>query len=147
MPFPEEHKSQANSTQERQLILQNSFVSLWYYPKFKIVHHQMLQAPSSEIFRELLTEGASLVERHRVPKWLSDDRGNTLLRPDDEEWSAKEWMPRVLRGGFKYWAVVLPEAAIGQLNMRRLAAHHKQHGIISCVESSPLRALDWLKAQ
>lgn len=31
----------------------------------------------------------------------------------DEEWSDVTWLPRVLRGGFKYWAIVLPSAAIG----------------------------------
>jgi hypothetical protein len=33
------------------------------------------------------------------------------------EWADTVWLPRVLRAGFKFWAIVLPKAAIGKLNM------------------------------
>ena len=132
---------------ERQLILENEHVTLWYYPALKIVHHQMVQAPSSEEFRQLLTEGTDTLERFGAIKWLSDDRGNTLLKPQDEEWAQREWLPRVLRAGFKFWAIVLPNAAIGKLNMQRLATLHAQFGIVSRVETTPYPAFEWLKAQ
>lgn len=132
---------------DRIVLLENDHITLWYYPGLKIVRHQMVQAPSSKEFRELLDKGAETLERHRAIKWMSDDRGNTLLRPDDEQWSETEWLPRVLRVGFKYWAIVLPEAAIGKLNMQRLAAHHAKHGILSRIETTPAPAFDWLKAQ
>lgn len=132
---------------DREVVLQNEHVTLWYYPELKIVHHQMMHSPPAETFRELLSEGAGLVERFRVSKWLSDDRGNTLLRPDEEKWANQVWLPRVLRGGFRYWAIVLPEAAIGKLNMRRLAAQHEQYGIVSHIASQPGKAFDWLKLQ
>jgi hypothetical protein len=132
---------------ERKLILESDYVSLWYYPELKLVHHRMLATPTSEAFRELLSEGAYLVERFRAPKWLSDDRGNSVLREPDEAWAHQEWLPRVLRGGFRYWAIVPPTAAIGKLNMRRLAADHARYGIVSSVERTPEAAFDWLKKQ
>jgi hypothetical protein len=132
---------------ERQLILQNSRVTLWYYPALKIVHHQMVQSPSSEEARELLSRGADTLELYGAIKWLSDDRGNTLMRPQDERWANAEWLPRVLRAGFKYWAIVLPVAAIGKLNMQRLANEHARRGIVSRVETRPHAAFDWLRAQ
>ncbi len=132
---------------ERQVVLHNDHITLWYYPALKIVHHQMVQAPTSSEFRELLTKGAETLERFRAIKWMSDDRGNTLLRPDDEAWAQAEWLPRVLNAGFKFWAIVLPEAAIGKLNMQRLAAFHATHGILSRIESMPAPAFTWLKAQ
>ncbi len=132
---------------ERQVVLQNEHITLWYYPALKIVHHQMLRAPTSAEFRELLDHGAETLERNGAVKWMSDDRGNTLLRPDDEQWADAEWLPRVLRAGFKYWAIILPEAAIGKLNMQRLAAQHARHGIVSRIESLPGPAFTWLKAQ
>lgn len=132
---------------ERRLVLEDDSVALWYYPELKLVHHRMLRTPSSEVFRALLSEGAYLVERFRAPKWLSDDRGNTVLREQDEQWAHQEWLPRVLRGGFKYWAIVPPTAAIGKLNMRRLSAEHARHGIISSVEPTPEAAFTWLEKQ
>jgi hypothetical protein len=112
-----------------------------------MVHHQMLTPPTSEAFRELLTRGAGLVERHRASKWLSDDRANTVLREPDEQWAHTVWLPRVLAGGFKYWAIVLPMAAIGKLNMNRLAADHTRRGIFIHVDTSPEAAFEWLKNQ
>ena len=132
---------------ERQLILQTDHVALWYYRELRIVHHQMVQAPSSEAFRELLSAGAETLERFSAIKWLSDDRGNTLLRPKDEKWADSEWLPRVLKAGFKFWAIVLPKAAIGKLNMRRLANEHVRRGIVSRIETSPYTAFEWLKSQ
>lgn len=68
-------------------------------------------------------------------------------RPDDEEWADTEWLPRVLRARFRFWAIVLPAAAIGKLDMRRLANQHARRGIISRIETTPLPAFEWLKAQ
>lgn len=143
----QKEKGSSTASPAREVVLQNPHVSLWYYPDLKLVHHQMLQAPPSEAFRDLLTHGADLVERFHASKWLSDDRANTLLRPDDEEWANKNWLPRVLRGGFKFWAIVLPQAAIGKLNMKRLASEHKADGITSFVDTDPARAFDWLVQQ
>lgn len=147
MGMPEKNPYDLTRLYNGSLILENEYVSLWYYPDHRIVHHQMHQMPDSKAFRELLTCGADIVERHRVPKWLSDDRQNTLLREQDEEWADREWLPRVVRGGFKYWAILLPAAAVGKLNMRRLAAQHAAHGITSAVLGTPEAAFQWLKAQ
>jgi hypothetical protein len=129
------------------VVLENDHITLWYYPELGIVHHQMVATPTSDEFRELLVRGAETLERHRAIKWMSDDRGNTLLRPDDEAWADSEWLPRVLRAGFKFWAIVLPAGAIGKLNMRRLASQHASHGIVSRIESMPRPAFEWLRAQ
>lgn len=145
MGLPE--RNQLDRLSGRTPILENNCVSLWYYPELKIVHHQMCAAPASEQFRELLSAGAEVMERYRAQKWLSDDRGNTVLRDHDTDWADQEWLPRVLKAGFKYWAIVLPNAAIGKLNMRRLSAEHSDRGIISAVRETPESAFEWLKAQ
>ena len=140
-------KYEPDPINERQLILENEHVTLWYYPGLKIVHHQMVEPPTSEEFKELLIKGTETLERFGAIKWLSDDLGNNLLKPQDEEWAQREWLPRVLRAGFKFWAIVLPNAAIGKLNMQRLATLHTQFGIVSRVETMPSPAFEWLKVQ
>ncbi|MGC4089512.1 MAG: hypothetical protein QM756_16800 [Polyangiaceae bacterium] len=142
-----QRKSESETTQERRLILENNHLLLWYYPELKIVHHEMVQAPTSEEFRALLSKGADVLERNGAIKWMSDDRGNTMLRPDDEQWADSEWLPRVLRAKFKFWAIVLPVAAIGKLNMQRIATQHARRGIVSRIETMPNPAFEWLKAQ
>ncbi len=142
-----EHEHEPDPFLERKLVLENEHITLWYYPRLKIVRHHMVHTPTSEEFRELLDKGAETLERYRAKKWMSDDRGNTVLRPQDEQWADTVWLPRVLRIGFKYWAIVLPRAAIGKLNMQRLAEQHARRGIISHVEAEPEPAFEWLKAQ
>jgi len=145
--LPKEELRSIAPIHERQTVLESDSVVLWYYPELKIVHHRMISAPASEQFRELLTRGAEVAERYGAPKWLSDDRGNVVLRDFDEKWSDREWLPRMLRAGFKYWAIVLPDAAIGKLNMRRLAADHARRGIVSSAHVTPEAAFKWLRAQ
>lgn len=142
-----ELKFEPSPIHDHKVVLENEHITLWYYPELKIVHHQMVMTPSSDEFRELLNRGAETLERFGAIKWMSDDRGNTLLRPDDEEWADSVWLPRVLAAGFKFWAIVLPATAIGKLNMQRLADQHARRGITSRIEKAPRPAFEWLKAQ
>lgn len=127
-------------------VLDNEFVTLVYRPASKIVHHTMKRIPTSEAFRALLVRGAELVEEHGAQKWLSDDRNNTVVREDDADWADTMWAPRVIRAGFTYWAIVLPAAAIGQLNMRRFAGEYRERGVTVSVFEQPEPALIWLES-
>jgi hypothetical protein len=142
--LPKTNTGRPVASHEQKLILQTESVTLWYYPQLKLVHHRMLKPPDSAAFRDLLTKGAEVAEHFKAPKWLSDDRGNTVVREPDADWAEREWLPRVLRAGFKYWAIVLPTAAIGKLNMRRLATEHLQKGLTSAVMDTPEEAFEWL---
>jgi hypothetical protein len=128
-------------------MLETEQVVLWYYPQLKLVHHKMLQVPDSASFRELLNKGADVVEHFKVTRWLSDDRANTTLPEADKEWADREWLPRVIRAGFKYWAIVLPTSAIGKLNMRRIATHHAGQGVTSLMTDTFEEAFDWIVKQ
>jgi hypothetical protein len=128
------------------LILQTEAVRLWYHAASGIVHHRLETVPDSESFRALLLAGAELLERERAQKWLSDDRKNLVVRDPDSEWARQVWLPRVLRSGFKFWAIVLPTAAIGKLNMRRFAAEYSKIGLNVNAVDSPETAFDWLRS-
>ena len=45
------------------------------------------------------------------------------------DWTATVWRPRVIKGGWKYWALVLPEKAIGQMNMKQIVQQHADTGV------------------
>jgi len=128
------------------LILQTEAVSLWYHAASGIVHHRLETIPDSESFRALLLAGAELLERERAQKWLSDDRKNLVVREHDAAWAKQVWLPRVLRSGFKHWAIVLPTAAIGKLNMRRFAAENSKLGLNVNAIDNPETAFDWLRS-
>ncbi|MFC1641460.1 hypothetical protein ACFL5O_02040 [Myxococcota bacterium] len=127
-------------------IMQNEYVTLWYHPADKIVHHRFEKSADSESHRAMLLRGAECLEKHHAQKWLSDDRNHVVVREDDAIWGEKVWTPRVLRAGFKFWAIVLPIRAIGQLNLKRLAQEHAELGVTVKTFTEVDSAFQWLQS-
>ena len=132
---------------QREVIITNDFMSMWYYPQAKIVHHQFHQYMFGEPFRECLLKGAELMETHQATKWLSDDRKTSAVHPDDSAWAQQVWVPRVIAAGWKHWAVVLPHKVVGQMNMRELLAMYGKLGVQGELFSNPDEAMLWLTRQ
>ena len=135
------------STSKINIIIDNSDVTLRVYPDKKIVHHEIHQFIYGETYRELMLKGADAFEKHHCTKWLSDDRGSSALRREDIEWATSFWEPRIMKAGWKYWALILPEKVIGQLYMKRLVERGDQQGITVQLFSDPAKAMAWLGRQ
>jgi hypothetical protein len=132
---------------DHKVIIENATISLYYYPATKIVHHEFRRFTQGENFRSVLEQGLEIFKTHNACKWLSDDRGNTAITPADAEWALTNWAPRVIAAGWKYWAVVLPENTIGQMNMRRWLKTYADRGVTAEVFSNPRQALLWLEME
>jgi hypothetical protein len=130
-----------------QTVFSNEFASLLYHPDSKIVHHQWHQYVHGQVFRDTLSSGLDLLKKNHATKWLSDDRGNSVLPDDDAQWAQTVWFPAVKAAGWKHWAVVMPEKALGKLNMRQWISLYASMGINSQVFSDPEEALSWLEKQ
>ncbi len=128
-------------------ILENKWATLWYHADAKVVHHEFHQPIMKEPFREVLTKGADLFEERRADQWLSDDRANTALHPDDSKWAIEEWSPRVVKAGWKYWAIVMPDAALGKLSLKRIIVLYRDLGVDVDVFGTPDEALAGLKSR
>ena len=128
-------------------IIDNEYATLWYHPNKKIVHHQFHKYIYGQPFRDVLTKGAEIFEKYGAQKWLSDDTANSALTPEDSEWALGEWQPRVMKAGWKYWAIVMPEKVIGQMNMKRWAKTYSEGGIKVEVFNNPDEALSWIEKQ
>jgi len=129
----------------KRVVLENEFVYLWYHPEARIVHHQFRKFMWGEPFREVLNEGLKVFMREGATKWLSDDRQNSALSKADTEWSMSDWFPRVIKAGWKHWAIVLPQNVIGQMNMARIISTYSEKGITVGVFDNPGPAFEWLK--
>lgn len=124
--------------------LLNDDVALWYHPEPKIIHHQIRGLLPPGALQKLLTKGAECLEQHHAQKWLSDDSQSVPIRPEDYEWGDKVWAPRVIKAGFRYWAIVLPEGAVAQLQMQRFCAEYRARGVTAELFTHEQRALEWL---
>lgn len=127
-------------------ILANDCATLVYHVQHKIVHHTIHKPVLGAAFRDVLTRGVELLEQRGANKWLSDDRGNGALRPDDGKWAMEVWSKRAIAAGWKYWAIVMPDAGLGKANMRRFIREYADQGVTVQIFGSPEEALSWLKS-
>jgi hypothetical protein len=125
-------------------IIDSPFATLWYHPGPGIVHHQIKKFISGQAFRDLLLAGLDVLQKNRAQKWLSDDRFNAVLRPEDVDWSHQFWFPQTVQAGWKYWAIVQPEKVVGQVTMKGLASEYGRQGVTSKTFTDPESALRWL---
>ena len=88
--------------------------------------------------------GAETFERKSCQKWLSDDRKNPVLRKEDIEWGELYWKPKVLKAGWKYWAILQPEKETGKIAMKPLIEEYLKSGVTVEIFDTPETALDWL---
>ena len=130
-----------------QMILDNDAASLWFHSDTRIIHHKFKKFVRGDDIRNVLDAGYEALKANGAQKWLSDDRNNSAIPAEDEEWAKTNWFPRVVAAGWKYWAICLPEKVVGQMNMKRYAEAYKEAGITANFFSDPDVALKWLEAQ
>jgi len=128
-------------------IISNPQSSLLYHPETGVVHHQFSQFVFGNQFRTTLMAGVDLMRERGACKWLSDDRGNSSLSKDDQEWAQGGWAPAAKAAGWKYWAVVMPANIIGHMNVEKWAAMSRADGVTAMLFSEPEAAMAWLEAQ
>jgi hypothetical protein len=128
-----------------QTILDDESVALHYHVRHRIVHHELRKFVHGPQFRNVLEKGLELFIKHGANRWLSDDRGNGPLKPADADWALNDWAHRVMAAGWRYWAVVMPEKVLGQMNMKRWIATYAAQGVIVRPFTNPDDALAWLE--
>jgi len=129
------------------VILNNDFATVWVYPEKQIVHHKIKKFIYGDHFREVMMAAADAFIKNACTKWLSDDRENSSLRNEDQEWAKLVWEPKVMKGGWKHWAVIFPKGLFGELNMKRISQHYIDQGINFNTFSDTNEALAWLEKQ
>lgn len=127
-------------------VFENSSARLSFHPDTKIVHHEFRTFMHGPAFRDILTQGVATMQKNGAHKWLSDDRLNSALPKEDGDWAMTTWFPSAVRSGWKFWAVVMPEKVIGQMNMQQFVKNAATSGVTTKVFSNPDEAYRWLAA-
>lgn len=71
-------------------------------------------------YKEILDSLASLVENHRIVKWLGDTRSFAFtIAPHLQEWTALNFNSRLLKSGLKKMALIIPEEFISNLAVQQ----------------------------
>lgn len=120
---------------------------IYCYPEDKIVHHVIKKFVCGEDFRNLMTKAADAFIEYKCNKWLSDDRSSTVLKQEDVTWGQKNWEPRVLQNGWKFWAIVMPDSAVGKMTMKPIIDRYASLGVKLEIVGSPEEGIEWLRKQ
>ena len=131
----------------RDVVIESEQISVWCYPKLGIVHHEMHGVCHGEPFRQALLAGQRALRQSGATGWLSDDRRNGPLPDADETWGTTIWFPQTRAAGWRFWAMVMPERAVGKLNVKRFVELYRQRGIEARMFVEPAPALAWLQEQ
>jgi hypothetical protein len=129
------------------VLIDTESARLVYYPRLKIVHHELRRFMRAPEIREVIEKGLEVMCAENAVKWLSDDRENGPLPPEHMAWSEASWAPRAIAAGWRFWAVVLPRKVLGAMNMKRRIEKYSKFGVVVASFASPERALDWLTVQ
>lgn len=127
-------------------VLETDYATLWYYPETKVVHHVVHKYIYGAQLRAVLLKGLECLQQHDAKKWLSDDRKSSALPQADIDWSTEHWIPEMLEVGWQYWAIVLPDGAVGRQNLGRVMESYAKLGITVAAFGDPDEALHWLES-
>ncbi len=122
----------------------NDSILLWVDPDAKVVGHEMRKYVSGKPLRDALDKGVELFKQYGASKWLSDDRKGGALPPDDVEWSKTSWKPRIIKAGWKYWALIPPSKVVGQMSMKQLIEDYAKVGLTVRIFTEPDEGMKWL---
>jgi hypothetical protein len=128
------------------VIIDNEYATLLYYPGAKIVHHTFHKPIGGQPFRDVLLTGLKTMKANNAQKWLSDDRANQAVPPEDGEWGNNVWFPQVQAAGWKYWALVVPQDLEGRMSMKEFVDSYYERGIRIMVFTTAEEALQWLES-
>jgi len=127
-------------------IMDSEAATLWFHPEAGIVHHRFKKPVCGDDFRWVLEGGLQLFMLRGADKWLSDDRANSALDPEDARWAMNDWAPRVAAVGWQYWAIILPKSEFGTMDMRKYIDQESALGVDVQIFSDPVLALAWLES-
>ena len=128
-------------------IVDNEFCTMWCYPEKGIIHHEFHQFTHGDSFNNILIKGEEAFKKYACTKWLSDDRKLGIVHPDNFDWGAKNWAPKIVAAGWKHWAMLMPTKVTGQMSEQRLIQFFAERGVTAQVFTDVEKAMSWLEEQ
>lgn len=127
------------------VITDNEYITIKHIPEKGLIYHTVHQNISGETLREALLKGTAAMAAHEATcKWLSDDRKNGPLPPDDVKWGEEIWNAKTMAAGWKYWALVVPTEIVSAGAMAPVINNMFELGLRMMVFDNVEAALKWL---
>lgn len=108
------------------------------------VYHTFKKPVSGTNLHNILEAGLDALKANGAHKWLSDDRNNSEVLPNDINYSLNDWGPRAAKAGWTHWALVVPESLIGRASMTQVVEAYFALGVKVAVFADLDEARAWL---
>lgn len=127
-------------------IYDSEYITVEYWPHKKLIYHKIHKPLGDhlEVFKEALNAGSAALEKYKLTKWLSDDRANDSLTEEGNEWTLKDWQPRTMKAGWKYWAGIVPQDVIAAGSLIPVMEIMFELGLRMMVFTDIEQAIAWL---
>ncbi len=126
------------------IVVDNEYITLQYLPDKGIVYHTIHKPIPDQPLKDALNAGTEAMQQHGGHKWLSDDRKNGPVSREIAEWGFRDWNPRTIAIGWKYWADVVPQAVASAGTLLPIMDDLFKLGLRMMVFTDLEKAFEWL---
>ncbi|MCB1180312.1 MAG: hypothetical protein KDK36_22220 [Leptospiraceae bacterium] len=99
------------------------------------------------LLQESLNAGLDCLNQKKTKKWISDNRNLISFRgTEDSDWLESDWVPRAVKAGWKYWALVQPEKIYMNLVYDRISELFQKFGVEVMIFSNLEDAFVWIQS-
>jgi hypothetical protein len=125
---------------------QNHVVTITYDEKLRLGVAVWNGFLSSEEFREAITTCINLIEKHKLLRWLGDNRKMKVIRKADQEWFVGHILPRLQHSSLRRNAVLVSEDFFNKTAVEQIYKRAEGEGdLITKDFDNEALALTWLK--
>ena len=125
-------------------IIDNEYITMEYLPDKKVIFHIVHKPIGHPELVEALNAGTEALKKYGACKWLSDDRLNGPLSPESVEYGFKDWGPRTIAAGWKYWGNVVPKELVAAGTLVPVIQAYYDMGLRMMVFTDVEKATEWL---
>ena len=128
------------------IVLENESATIRYEPKLGYIYHTFHKAQTGAPFRNIMNAALDYLIEHKGSKWLSDDRLNAAFNQEDVVYAVTDWGPRAAKGGWKFWALVVPADIAGRASMQDIVETFYDMGVRVSIFSDLDKAREWIES-
>ncbi|MEO1286902.1 MAG: hypothetical protein AAFV93_03980 [Chloroflexota bacterium] len=97
-----------------------------------------------DLMRKALPIAREEIDKHQFTRWITDARAISGMSPEAAQWILTEWLPNMQDTTWRYWALVVPEALVGRMQMMQFMQAVSDLGIQIRTFTTMEDAQDWV---
>jgi hypothetical protein len=97
-------------------------------------------------FVAALEAGLGALIEHRGSRWLADCRDMKAIQQSDQDWLDQVWFPRIIAGGLRRMAVVVPKSGLALSNLEDVIRRVPVNAIDVAFFATVAEAERWISA-